>query len=139
MEQTVLKQLSALPNMNIKELESVWDNIFDRAPPDHKNPTVMRRKIAWRIQEMEYGGLSKEIKTKLEKLKKNPRYGSKRKKSMPAIGTQLVRYWGDEEHRVMVLADGFEYKSGKYKSLTPIATHITGTKRSGPKFFGLKQ
>ena len=139
MTQSVLKQLSTLPNMNTKELQDVWTSIFDSEPPDHKNPTLMRRKLAWRIQELAYGGLSQDAKKTLEKLKKNPDQRAKRKKNLPPVGTQFVRYWGDEEHRVMVLVDGFEYKGCKYRSLTEIATMITGTKWSGPKFFGLRQ
>ena len=60
-------------------------------------------------------------------------------KNMPPVGTQFIRHHGGEEHRVMVLKDGFEYRGCKYKSLTAIATKITGTKWSGPKFFGLKE
>lgn len=138
MTQSVLKQLSSLPDMDTGQLERLWTNIFETAPPDHKNPIMMRRKLAWRIQEVAYGGLSKDAQNTINKLKKNPASKSPRKKNMPPVGTQLVRYWGDEEHRVMVLVDGFEYKSCKYRSLTQIATLITGTKWSGPKFFGLK-
>ncbi len=59
-------------------------------------------------------------------------------KTLPAVGTVLEREHGGETHRVTVLRDGFEYRQCKYKSLTKIATHITGTKWSGPRFFGLK-
>lgn len=138
MSDTVLKQLAALPKMNARDLEGLWLNIYEQEPPTHKNPNLMRRKLAWRIQELAYGGLSQDTQKKLDKLKKNPEYGAKRKKNTPPAGTQFVRYWGGEEHRVMVLVDGFEYKGCKYRSLTEIATLITGTKWSGPKFFGLK-
>lgn len=137
MKNSVLTQLSALPNMDTDELESLWRNNFDNDPPPHKNPALMRRKLAWRIQELAYGGLAKDAQTRLKKLRQNPEYKSRqRKKAPPPVGAQYVRYWRGEEHRVMVLADGFfEYKGCKYKSLTAIATLITGTKRSGPAFF----
>lgn len=139
MTQTVLKQLSVLPDMGLDELETMWKNNFENDPPPHKNPALMRRKLAWRIQEIAYGGLATETQEKLKKLRQNPEHGSrKRSKRLPPVGTQYVRSWGDEEHRVMVLVDGFEYKGCKYKSLSEIARIITGTRWSGPKFFGLK-
>lgn len=136
MKNSVLAQLSALPKMDTDELETLWRNSFDNDPPPHRNPTLMRRKLAWRIQEIVFGGLTEDAQTRLKKLRKNPEYRARqRKKALPPIGAQYVRYWRGEEHRVMVLADGFEYKGCKYKSLTAIATLITGSKRSGPAFF----
>ncbi len=137
MTDSVLTQLSMLPNMDIKELESMWHNLFEE-PPANTNKTHLIRKIAWRIQEMAYGGLSEDTQSKIKKLQVNPEYGSKRKKGMPPVGTQFVRMHDGVERRVMVLEDGFEYQSCKYKSLSEIARIITGTRWSGPKFFGLK-
>jgi hypothetical protein len=53
-------------------------------------------------------------------------------------GTRLVRRWRDEVQQVTVLEDGYEYQGQRYRSLSKIATEITGTKWSGPVFFGLK-
>ena len=137
MTESVLAQLSMLPNMDTSELEAMWHNLFEE-PPASTNKTHLIRKIAWRIQEMAYGGLSEDTQSKIQKLQKNPEHGSKRKKGMPPVGTQLIREHGGLQHRVMVLEDGFEYQSCKYKSLSEIARLITGTRWSGPKFFGLK-
>lgn len=137
MKNSALAQISALPDMHIQELEIMWNNVFD-TPPANKNKTYMIRKLAWRIQEMTYGGLSEDTKARLKKLQKNPSLGSKKKTGMPPVGTQFVREHDGEEHRVMVLEDGFEYRGCKYRSLSEIARLITGTRWSGPKFFGLK-
>ena len=137
MKNSILAQISALPDMDAQELESLWNNVFDN-PPANKNKTYMIRKLAWRLQEMTYGGLSEDTKTRLKKLRKNPSIGSKKKTGLPPAGTQFVREHNGEEHRVTVLEDGFEYRGCKYRSLSEIARLITGTRWSGPKFFGLK-
>jgi hypothetical protein len=53
-------------------------------------------------------------------------------------GTVLVREWGGQQHRVMVLADGFAWKDNVYPSLTKVAFALTGTRWNGPRFFGLR-
>lgn len=134
----VLKQVAALPGMEYDELKKMWDNFFD-APPQSRNKVFMVRKLAWRIQELAYGGLPEETRQHIESLRKKEKIASKpRAASLPPIGTQLVREHDGEEHRVMVLVDGFEYRNCKYGSLSEIARKITGTRWSGPRFFGLK-
>ena len=132
----MISQLANLPNMQTPDLVTLWQSIFD-APPHNKNKVFLVRKIAWRLQELTYGGLADDTHTKIRNMhdltaKKTI------KKNLPPIGTILEREHGNETHRVTVLRDGFEYRQCKYKSLTKIATHITGTKWSGPRFFGLK-
>src|SRR5712672_265652 len=53
-------------------------------------------------------------------------------------GTVLVREWDRQSHRVMVMADGFAWNGQTYDSLSKVAFAITGTKWSGPRFFGLR-
>ncbi|HEV2464484.1 MAG TPA: DUF2924 domain-containing protein, partial [Acidobacteriaceae bacterium] len=54
-------------------------------------------------------------------------------------GTRLIRQWQGETHHVTVCDQGFEYNGQKYSSLSEIARLITGTRWSGPLFFGIKQ
>jgi hypothetical protein len=133
----VSSQLAALPNMEIKDLMALWDNLFND-PPRSKTKSLLIRKIAWRIQELAYGGLSDDVQSKIKNLHQKS-LGKKQNKYSPPNGTILEREYDGEMHRVTVLRDGFEYRNCKYKSLTKIATMITGTKWSGPRFFGLKQ
>jgi len=60
--------------------------------------------------------------------------------SVPGIkpGTRLVRQWRGQVHVVNVEEKDFEYKGALYQSLSEIARLITGTRWSGPLFFGLK-
>lgn len=137
MTDCTIARIAALPQMDYKELRALWDELFD-APPNNANRDFMARKLAWRIQEIRYGGLSADTKSRLKKLRSNAGALRSRKKSLPPVGTQLIREHGGEDHRVTVLADGFEYRGCKYRSLSEIARLITGTRWSGPKFFGLK-
>lgn len=134
----VLKQVMRLPGMEYHELKKLWDDCFSD-PPQSKNKAFMVRKLAWRIQEIAYGGLPVETKEHIKTLQKKERIIPHTRSTMlPPIGTQLIREHDGEEHRVMVLADGFEYRNCKYGSLSEIARKITGTRWSGPRFFGLK-
>ena len=53
-------------------------------------------------------------------------------------GVKLCKDWRGVQHEVEVAQEGFEYNGQHFKSLSAIATKITGAKWSGPKFFGLK-
>jgi DUF2924 family protein len=57
----------------------------------------------------------------------------------PVVGAQLIRDWRGVEHRVVVLADGFEWQGRRYKSLSAVARAITGTQWNGWAFFGVKR
>lgn len=53
-------------------------------------------------------------------------------------GTQIIRQWHGETHEVVVIESGYQYRQASYTSLSEIARKITGTRWSGPAFFGLK-
>ena len=56
---------------------------------------------------------------------------------LPSRGTRLVREWNGALHEVEVLEDGYLWRGARHRSLSAIARAITGTKWSGPRFFGL--
>lgn len=139
MTKTALKQLSEIQNMSMAELQDIWPQYFDGEPPKF-NRANLERKIAYRIQELAFGGLSKETKEKIRRMKSDITAGiMKQNRDMPPPGTVLTREYHGFEHRVMVLDDGFEYQGMKYTNLSKIARIITGTNWSGPLFFGLKR
>lgn len=135
--ESVINQLTALPDMSIAELKKMWGNLFE-TPPQSSNKDFLVRKIAWRIQELAYGGLPDETRQRLRELRKKAETYNKKRRNLPPEGTILTREYDGEEHRVLVLFDAFEYRGCKYRSLSDIARKITGTKWSGPRFFGLK-
>jgi hypothetical protein len=140
MTETVLAQLATLKSAAIGELKQKWRDLFDRDPPPY-NRRFLEDRLAYRIQELAYGGLSDETIERLEAIAdelegKTP----KRRSSLeyrPIAGTRLIREWKGIEHCVTVRQDDFEYQ-GPYKSLSAIARLITGTRWNGLVFFGLK-
>ncbi len=67
------------------------------------------------------------------------RWGRRKKKGMPLIGTRLVREWNGTRYEVTVVRGGYEFDGRRYRSLTAIVKEITGTKWNGPAFFGLRE
>ena len=142
----VAEQVAALSDMDAAELKRLWREYYDGREPPVKNKTFLVKRLAYRIQEMAYGGLSAETAQKLNDLavefeQKTPNvlHVGHRPKDPPIAGTRLVREWKGVEHVVSVLPEGYEYQGRRYKSLTAIANHITGSKWNGKVFFNLKK
>jgi hypothetical protein len=142
MNDSVLAQLAALPEKTPAELKQLWRDLYDREPPSGNKPFLIKR-LAYRIQELAYGGLSARAEAKLNVLieeedRRVKGLPSLRKGDRPIAGTRLIRQWQGVEHTVTVLDDGFEYQGRSYKSLSAIARAITGTRWNGPLFWGLR-
>jgi len=133
---SVLRQLAALQKMSLSELQDKWRDLYGSEPPSYGRD-FMFRQLAYRLQELFYGGLKKEIKEVLHKSNTNNRDAKNGKKSDFTIGTQLVRMWNKKEHKISVVQGGFEYEGQRFRSLTAIAEKITGSHWNGRHFFGL--
>jgi hypothetical protein len=138
----MLAQLVALPGKTTPELKQLWRDLYDREPPPYNKPFLIKR-LAYRIQELAYGGLSARAEAKLKELieEEDRRLKGKlpvRKGDRPIVGTRLIREWQGVEHTATVLDDGFEYQGRRYKSLSAIARAITGTRWNGPLFWGIR-
>ncbi len=135
------KKLTALADLDTAGLRREWRRIYRSHPPLHIRRDLLVLAIAWKLQERVHGGLTAAQKRKLagiaEDLRKNGDLSGS-----PAIrmkpGMRLVREWYGETHTVLVLDDGFEWNGKRRRSLSAIAREITGTRWSGPRFFGLK-
>ena len=139
---TIIAKVAALPSLDAKDLRVLWLEYFDEEAPKKKRDYLIPR-LAWRIQELAYGGLSDAATERLEQLmrmkeieRKRKDEGSKRL-NRPAVGTRLVRAYHGVEHHVTVTRNGFEYQGRTFRSLSHIAKEITGAHWSGPLFFGL--
>jgi hypothetical protein len=142
MPDPVLAQLAALKGATAPALKAKWRALFDTEPPPY-NRRFLESRLAYRIQELAYGGLKKETVERLRIFGKQ--YDGKpggRSKSrpdcLPIAGTQLVREWKGVEHCVTIRPDDFEFQGRPYKSLSAIAREITGVRWNGWVFFGLK-
>jgi Protein of unknown function (DUF2924) len=138
---SILGQLAALKTAPILVLKQKWRELFDSEPPLY-NRRFLEHRLAYRVQELAYGGLSKETLERLEALADELEGKAPRRRSalanIPIAGTRLIREFKGVEHCVTVRHDGFEYQGRPYKSLSAIARHITGTRWNGLVFFGLK-
>jgi hypothetical protein len=135
-------ELDWLPGMPIAELRSQYRELFRAKPPKAFGPDLLRRSIAHRIQERAYGGLSRDHQRLLDQLIKAARAKPNGRLELPRRikpGSELVRTWNKRTYRVVVLENGFAYEGRTYKSLSDIASRITGTKWNGPRFFGLRR
>jgi hypothetical protein len=111
-------------------------------PPKIRSSTFLRQLIGWNIQEDAVGGLDGETRRTLQTiataLEKDGNYQPKVRHRL-TTGVVLTREWKGAMHRVTVVSGGFQHAGRQYKSLSDVARSITGTRWSGPRFFGLEQ
>jgi hypothetical protein len=134
-----LEQLQGLDGLALRE---EWRRLC-RAEPPRISRDLLTRALAYRLQELEFGGLPKWARQSLAGLATatDPAEtgGAPTPKPPPRLkpGARLVREWHGRTHSVIVLEDAFEFEAKRYRSLTQIAREITGAHWSGPRFFGL--
>lgn len=133
----VEKRIRALRSLSTAELLTEWQRVWRRPAPGLGHD-LLRRAIAWKLQERAYGGLSRStviaLNRNARRLEGRPTPGSKR---IAKPGTRLIRQWQGRTYFVSVLSDGFQFDDRRFNSLSQIAKAITGTTWSGPRFFGL--
>jgi len=134
-------QLDSLPRMGKDALSALWRQLFQTAPPAHLRRQLMVRILAYRIQEQALRGLSPGARQRLRLMARALQTDPAAEISAaPAFkpGTRLIRQWQNQTHVVTVKERGYEYQGFLYRSLSEVARLITGTRWSGPLFFGLK-
>jgi hypothetical protein len=136
----VRDRVEGLPTKDRKNLLEVWEEVFPSPPPPKLRKELMVPILAYRIQELEFGGLSQTARRQLELLiAKNQTNLGPANRPKPAVApAKLIRGWRGEVHEVLIVDGGFIYRSETFKSLSPIAKRITGTPWSGPAFFGTR-
>ncbi len=142
MENTVLKQIDELQRMSMAQLHKRWADLMG-ADPGRLGRQYLMRRLAYRIQELAYGGLSPQARKQLEavadgKTVKSAK-PSKAKTTVLATGTRLLREWRGERYEVIVETEGYRYNGKVYRSLTAAARAITGQHTSGNLFFGIRR
>lgn len=137
---SVALQIARLPHLSMEDLWQLWDEYFDERPSHHHRGWLESR-LAYKIQERAFGGLKPSLRKKLEEIGETGLLPKQLRGDAQRLlpGTVLTRVFDDVEHRVLVrAANDFEYQGQRFKSLSAVARHITGTQWSGPLFFGLK-
>lgn len=138
----VLGRLAALKTAPTADLKQQWRELFGGEPPPY-NRRFLESRLAYRIQELAYGGLKPETLARLEALGQQFDGGKVTVRRMrgddkPIAGTQLIREYQGVEYVVTVTRAGYEYQGRPYQSLSAIARAITGTRWNGRVFFGLR-
>ena len=139
----VLARLVGLKTMSVNELKAEWQILFD-APAPNNSRIFLESRLAYRIQELTFGGPDKQTRRLLDLLADEVNGTLARKAQIadprnPVVGTKLIREWEGIPHTVTVLKEGFEWGGKRYKSLSAVARTITGTQWNGYRFFGLRE
>ena len=129
------EELARLPKMPKDDLLELWQAYFRGPPPAVK--VTMVQELAYRMQELAYGGLEPRVVNQLLAIVKGKATSRRVEVNRPVIGTQLLREYNGQTYAVTVVASGYEYDGKVYNSLSRIARIITGTTWNGNVFFGL--
>lgn len=143
LDQTVLSRLAAIKTMSVKELKLEWEKLIGTSAPNNSR-AFLELRIAYRLQELTYGGPDRETRRMLDLLADEVEGAPCRRNQIadprnPVAGTRLIREWDGAEHTVTVLKDGFDWQGRRFKSLSAVARAITGTRWNGYRFFGLRE
>ena len=136
-------QIAALRALSRQKLLDLWRRLYAKTPPVGTRRELLVPFLAYRIQENAYGGLRSSVRSELLRISQSlqnnvstpPQTGRRKLRT----GTRLIRLWRGENHEVFVTDSGYEYRGVGYQSLSEIARKITGTRWSGPAFFGTKK
>ena len=144
---TVLRQIAALDGLSPEQLREQWRTLYGKEPPQYAQD-LMKKKLAVRLQELFFGGLSAKTRARMDKILEEEGFDefgarpakpvARRSRDLPVPGTRLMREWNGERYEVLVTRKGFEWNGREYKSLSGVAQAITGTHWNGLFFFGLR-
>ena len=135
-------EIAGLSKASTKDLRERWKSMFGRAPSRDIGRSFLTRAIAYRLQEKAFGGLKPSTQRLLAEFAHAGANGSAFAAAPSRIvqpGEVLVREWRGTSHQVSALEKGFSFGGKRYRSLSEVAREITGTRWSGPLFFGLKR
>ncbi|MEQ8371375.1 MAG: DUF2924 domain-containing protein [Alphaproteobacteria bacterium] len=138
--QVLAKDLAALPDLPLDGLKQRWQDLYGSPPPSRLGRAIMTRAVAYRLQEQAFGGLRPVTRRRLARAADEIAAGRPPPRSPTTVkpGTRLLREWQGATHEVIVLETGVQYRGRTWASLSAVAREITGSRWSGPLFFGLK-
>ena len=139
-EGSLSSQLAAIATMTYSDLHLAWRRHYRGVAPKKMSRDILELGIAWKIQENKLGGLGAAVKRQIAELARTMEAKSdlaKPRAISPKPGARLLRAWNGVTHDVLIVEDGFLWAGRTWRSLSAIAREITGTRWSGPRFFGL--
>jgi hypothetical protein len=154
MDKSILSEINCLREMTVGELRVEWQRLYGE-PTRSRNKDFLWRRLAWRVQELAYGGLTDVAKARIAELGTDgfvraqaPRAFAeslraarkpRRDPRMPLPGSVIIREYRGQTLRLKVLDDGFELDGVHYGSLSEAARVVTGQRWNGPLFWGLRK
>lgn len=145
-ENDIAVGIGELSGLDLAALRDHWVRLYGDEPPVRMSRELMIQAIAYRLQERVHCGLSRATRQKLAAASKEagndcvggPANATVRRSIKP--GTRFLREWQGRTHEVIAIPESrFSYRGRTFQSLSAIAREITGTRWSGPAFFGLDQ
>jgi len=142
------EDIDALSGLDKSELHIRWEEAFSHPPPKYMRRDILVRALAHETQLEATGGMPSDLVRQLARAARSMRDGktstsaSDHHRPTPSVtikpGTRLLRDWQGVTHEVIILENGIQYRDREWSSLSAVAREITGTRWSGPLFFGLK-
>jgi hypothetical protein len=144
----ITQEIEELRKLAIPDLIARYREVFGK-DPRVKHREWLWKRIAWRVQEVRFGGLSEVAKRRLEELIAEIDLGLDKARTVtgvlrmpttkpaPAPGTTITREWRGRRIEVRVVEGGFQWEGIRYRSLSAVAKAVTGTHWNGRLFFGL--
>ena len=143
MKTDISSKIAQLRTLSRQQLLDMWQKLYQKAAPHGIRRELIVPFLAYRMQENVYGSLKPSTRSELRHLARSleKSAGATELKIRPRLkpGTRLLRQWHGGTHEVVATASGYDYRGTSYRSLSKIACRITGTRWSGPAFFGLKK
>jgi len=137
-------EIARLRDLDLPGLRARWRTMFRRTAPDRLPRHLLFRVLAYRLQAERLGDLDRDTERFLDRVASGAQASGEIKTTNGRCarnglqpGTILVREWNGASQRVMALDEGFAWNGAAYRSLSEVAFAMTGTRWSGPRFFGL--
>ena len=138
--EALTKELASLRNLDLGALKDQWRKLYGAEPPARFSRLLLTLSIAYRLQERTLGGLKPVTRRLLSRAADAA--GDRSEARSPIVklkpGTRLLREWQGITHEVIILEDQVLFRGQRHRSLSEVARLITGSRWSGPLFFGLK-
>ena len=134
-------EIAALQSSDVTRLKTRWRSLYGGEAPARFSRDLLMRAVAYRMQERAMGGLKPSIRRLFERVAADAHARRPLKlmlQATPQPGAILIREWRGVKYKVVVRADGFSFRNQHYRSLSAVARLVTGSRWSGPLFFGLK-
>jgi hypothetical protein len=132
-------QVAGLSSLDTAALKDRWRSLYGAAPPPNVSRGLLIRAVAYRLQENALGGLRPQTRRRLDRVGQATQSSQElpAPRRRPSPGTRIVREWQGVTYHVLVTDKGVLFRDKHYRSLSEVARIITGTRWSGPRFFGL--